>query len=38
MSEDTSKQAWVEIRKKYNLNIFDKDIKNTYDLISSSIK
>lgn len=27
--------AWTEIRKKYNLNIFDKDIKNIYEANTS---
>lgn len=37
MNQDLDKEVWTEIRKKYNLNIFDKDVKINYDLITSSL-
>ncbi len=34
--ENAFDKIWVEIRKKYNLNILDKDIKTNYDLIANT--
>lgn len=31
-SQDAGQIAWAEVRKKYNLDIFDKEIKGIYDL------
>ncbi|MDD2518365.1 MAG: peptidylprolyl isomerase [Bacilli bacterium] len=31
-SQDAGQIAWVEVRKKYNLDIFDKEIKGIYEL------
>lgn len=38
--EDTNamEKAWIELRKKHNLNIVDSEIKNIYDSMSESLQ